>query len=136
MGITAPPSQFCCESKTFLKKNRIFTFKKGMEINLELSFNILNIFVIFVGNYLRDVFIHMKNGTTYPVNKILKASKVCISRCMEETLLCTHQYYFILLLVTLYLLFSLGSCGWVLWVKGMWAAVRISLKILLFSIYM
>lgn len=55
-----------------------------MEINLELSFNILNIFVIFVGNYLRDVFIHMKNGTTYPVNKILKASKVCISRCMEE----------------------------------------------------
>lgn len=82
-----------------------------MEINLELSFNILNIFVIFVGNYLRDVFIHMKNGTTYPVNKILKASKVCISRCMEETLLCTHQYYFILLLVTLYLLFSLGPCG-------------------------
>ena len=47
-----------------------------MEAHLEISLNILNIYFLLIGNYIRDMLIYIKNDLTYPVyiNKILKTS--------------------------------------------------------------
>ena len=75
--ISVSSSQFCCEPKTSLKevKSLLKKKKEWRFIWISLS-NILNISVWLIENYLRDWFIYMKNGITYPVysNKILKIS--------------------------------------------------------------
>lgn len=70
------PLNFAVNLKLLLIKS-LFRKKKGIEVNLEIPFNILNIYALLVKNYLRDVFIYKKNDITYHVyiNKILKTSQ-------------------------------------------------------------